>query len=119
MKKRLPPVLGLILLASAIGHLVNPDFYAAMIPPFIPASLANILATITEAGVGILLLLPRYRHWGGLGFILLMLAFLPIHVWDLFREDPAIGPAPAPLIRLLLQFLLIYAGYWVYRNNRP
>ncbi len=119
MKNILAYLLGAILLGGAVGHVVSPDFYAAMIPEFIPAGLANISAAIAEAVVGILLFLPKYRHWGGLGFFLLMLGFLPIHVWDLFKEIPAIGPSPAPEIRLVVQFLLIYAGWWIYKKAKP
>ena len=88
-----------------------------MIPEFIPELLANVLSVIAEAGIVILLLVPKYRRLGGLGFMLLMIAFLPIHTWDAFRENPAIGPMPAPVIRLVIQFLLIYAGYWIYKSH--
>ena len=117
MKKIVPYTLALLLLASAIGHAIRPEFYAPMIPDFISVSLANILAIITEAAVGIMLIVPKYRKWGGLGFMALMIAFLPIHVWDLFRESPAIGAPPMPAIRLAFQFLLIYAGWWIYKSN--
>ena len=119
MKNVLSYFLGAILLVSAVVHILNPDFYAAMIPNFIPAGLANILAAIVETVIGILLFLPKYRHWGGFCFFLLMLAFLPIHIWDLFKKHPAIGPSPAPEIRLVVQFLLIYAGWWIYRKTKP
>ena len=46
--------------------------------------------------VGVLLFIPKYRHWGGLGFCVLMLAFLPLHIWDLFKEQPAVGHADPP-----------------------
>lgn len=71
MKNTLSYLLGGMLLITAIAHIVMPEVYAEMIPPFIPASLANILAVITEAGIGILLFLPKYRHWGGAVFFLI------------------------------------------------
>ena len=117
MKKIPSYILALLLLASAIGHAIRPEFYAPMIPDFISVSLANILATIVEAAVGIMLLIPRYRKWGGLSFMALMIAFMPIHVWDLFRENPAIGAPPMPAIRLVFQFVLIYAGWWIYKSS--
>ncbi|MEM6265807.1 MAG: hypothetical protein AAGI38_25115, partial [Bacteroidota bacterium] len=110
MKRILPLVLAVILILSAIGHAFAPEFYAPMIPDFIPEGLANIATMVLEAGIGILLLLPTYRHLGGLGFMVLMIGFLPIHTWDMLRETPAIGPPPAPIIRFLFQFVLIYAG---------
>jgi uncharacterized membrane protein len=118
MKNVLSYLFGLILLASAIGHIIYQEFYAEMIPDFIPAGFANIVTAIVEAGVAVLLFLPRYRHWGGLGFFLLMIGFLPIHVWDVFKEHPAVGPSPAPEIRLAIQVVLIYAGWWIYKKSK-
>lgn len=117
MKKILPYLLAALLLLSAVGHIVSPAFYAPMIPPFISEALANILAALTEAILGIALLWPRYRKWGGLGFMVLMVAFLPIHVWDVVREDPAVGSRLAAAFRLVMQFVLIYAGWWVWKKH--
>ena len=114
MIKILPYLLGTLLLASAVGHVVYPEFYAAMVPGFFPTGLANILATIFETIIGLLLFTPKYQRWGGFGFLFLMITFLPIHILDLFKATPAIGPSPAPEIRLVLQFVLMYAGWWVY-----
>ena len=106
-----------MLLSSAVGHIVQPEFYAAMIPPFIPKSLANILAAIVETAVGAALIIPRFRKWGGLGFLLLMCAFMPIHIWDLFRENPAVGSTGAAVFRFGMQIVLIYFGWVVYQKE--
>ena len=119
MKQALSYLFGVLLIASAAGHIFNPDFYLPMIPDFIPAGLANVLTAIVEAVIGVMLFLPKYRHWGGLGFFLLMLAFLPIHIWDWTKENPMVGPSPAPEIRLAVQLVLIYGGWWIYRKTRP
>ncbi|MEM0995735.1 MAG: hypothetical protein AAGN35_01590 [Bacteroidota bacterium] len=119
MKKVLPYIFAFIMIAGGIGHIVAPDFYAPLIPDFIPDLLANVLSAIAELGIGVLLLIPKYRHWGGLGFALLMIGFLPLHIWELFREEPVVGPPPAPIIRLVIQLVLIYAGWWLYRVYRP
>ena len=111
-------LLAAILLLSAVGHIFAADFYAEMIPEFIPATLANVLAAIVEAVVGFALLLKPYVRWGGLGFMLLMIAFLPIHGWDMLKEEPAIGPPAAAVTRFCIQFILIYAGWWIWRKAR-
>ena len=118
MKKVLPYVLSVIMLLSAIAHIAMPAVYEPLIPSFISPDLANILTAILEAVVGVLLLLPKYRAWGGLGFGLLMVGFLPIHVWDMLKETPFIGPLPAAIGRVVIQFVLIYAGYWIWKRNR-
>ncbi|MEL6697997.1 MAG: hypothetical protein AAFP89_17265 [Bacteroidota bacterium] len=118
MKKVLSYILAVIMLLSAVVHLAMPAAYEPLIPPFISPDLANILTAVLEAVVGVLLLLPKYRTWGGLGFGLLMVGFLPIHVWDMLRETPFIGPMPAAIGRVVIQFALIYAGYWIWKGNR-
>ena len=118
MKKILPYVFAVIMLLSAVGHLVTPESYAPMIPEFIPENVANILAAIVEGVVGLALVVPKYRATGALCFSLLMIAFLPIHIWDLFKENPAIGPQPAPTIRLIIQFLFIYGGWWLFKKHK-
>lgn len=113
MKRILPYILAAMMLLGALGHFIAPAEYNAMIPEFISSSLANILAGIVEGVIGVALLLPRYRKWGGLGFMFLMIAFLPIHVWDVTRDEPAIGSTIGAWIRLPLQFVFIYAGWLV------
>ena len=58
MKKIVSFILAALMLLGAIAHAVRPEFYTPMIPEFIPVSLANILATIAEAAVGIMLIIP-------------------------------------------------------------
>jgi len=110
-------LLAALMLLGAFNHIYAPETYAAFIPEFIPENLANILSTITEGIVGIALIIPKYRKWGGLGFCILMIAFLPIHIWDLTKEVPAIGSKMAATIRLVVQFLLIATGWWIYRTS--
>ena len=114
MKKALSYIFGVILILGSIAHLLVPDMYEPMIPGFISPTLANILSFIAELGIGILLVLPKYRHWGGLGFMALMLAFLPIHIWDYMKDEPYIGSKGIALVRITLQLLMIYAGWWIY-----
>lgn len=110
-------LLAAMMLLGAFNHIYAPENYSAFIPDFISENIANILSTITEGTVGILVLIPKYRKWGGLGFSILMIAFLPIHVWDLTKEIPAIGSTMAAVIRLGIQFLLIAAGWWIYKSS--
>ncbi len=118
IKKGISYLFALILLLSAVMHILKPEFYAPLIPDAFPELLTNILVAIIESVVGILLIIEKYRFIGGLGFFVLMIGFLPIHVWDLMKENPAIGNSPAPEIRVALQFILIYAGWWIYNSQK-
>jgi uncharacterized membrane protein len=111
-------ILAFLMLTGAFNHLYAPETYNEFIPEFFSKSLANILSAIAEAAIGIALLIPKYRKWGGLGFFLLMLAFLPIHIWDLTKDAPAIGSKVAAIIRTAVQFLFLAAGWWIYKTYR-
>lgn len=105
-----------ILLISAIGHIFSPEISTGFIPEFLPATPVHILTTIVEALLGVGLLIPRYRKHAFLGVFILMIAFLPLHVIDLFQETPVIGSATAAVIRVVVQIGLILIALWGWRN---
>lgn len=104
------------MLLGALFHLISPNFYAEITPDFVSLELANIVSAIVEGLIGIALILPKYRKFGALGFTLLTLAFLPIHIWDLTKEVPAVGTKTMAIIRLGIQFLLIFGGWRLFRK---
>ena len=104
-------VLGLLMIAAGVFHFVRPEFYAPIIPSFINEQFANIAGGIAEIIIGVLLLIPSMRTAGGLGFMILMIMFLPLHVWDVFRDDPVMKTQTGAIVRLVIQFALIYYGY--------
>ncbi|MCH2235969.1 MAG: hypothetical protein MK078_17140 [Crocinitomicaceae bacterium] len=118
MKKTLPYIFAIILIFGAFAHIIVPEFYSPMIPAFIPESFANIASFITELSVGILLFIPKYRHWGGLGFTILMIGFMPIHIWDFLKNEPAIGSKGIAAFRIIMQLAMIYAGWWIFRTYK-
>jgi len=58
----------------------------------------------------------KYAKYGALGILLLMIIFLPIHIWDVFSKTPAIGNHEAALIRLPIQFLLTAISWIIYKG---
>ncbi len=118
MKKVLAYFFATIMLISAIGHIASPEVYTELMPDFLPETLTHVLTAIAEATIGILLLMPKTRDKGGLAFALLMVAFLPLHIWDVTRTEPAMGSAGAAAFRLVMQFVLIYAGWFVYKRYK-
>ena len=110
-------IFALFMIYAGIQHFVKPDFYIPFVPSFLPFTTAIIYASgILELLFGIMLLIPKYAQQGAMGILLLMLIFLPIHVWDVFSATPAIGSHKAALIRLAVQFLFI-AIAWKLRNT--
>jgi uncharacterized membrane protein len=107
---------GVLLIFAGINHFLKPEMYAPFIPDFMPGVLVNYLVGILEVVLGLGVLIPRFRYHAALGILLLMLAFLPLHVWDVFREHPAIGSHQVALIRLPLQFILIAWAWFISRR---
>ncbi len=112
-------IFALFMIFSGVQHLLKPDFYIPFVPSFLPFTTAIIyFSGIVEILLGIMLIIPKYLKQGALGILLLMLIFLPIHVWDVFSATPAIGSHQAALIRLAVQFLFI-ALAWKIRDTLP
>lgn len=104
------------LFLGGVNHVLKPEIYTNLIPPFINAYFANMAAFVAEVTVSILFVIPRLRAWGSLAFTLLMLAFLPLHIWDLFRDTPAVGTFGVAIIRLVMQLVVIGVGWRMYKH---
>ena len=93
---------------AGLQHFLKPDFYVPFVPSFLPFTTAIIYASgIVEIVLGLMLIIPKYSKLGAMGIMLLMLVFLPIHIWDIFSDTPAIGSHQAALVRLPVQLLFI------------
>ena len=98
-------------------HFIQPEFFNAFVPKFLIFKLPIIYASgATEIVFGVLLLITRYTHVAASGILILMLLFLPIHIWDVITDTPAIGSHQAALLRLPMQFVLIALAY-KFRNT--
>ncbi|MEO0469485.1 MAG: MauE/DoxX family redox-associated membrane protein [Bacteroidota bacterium] len=106
-------LLAIFMIVSGVNHFIAPEFYDAMIPDFLPKSLANYAAGIAEIVLGIGLLIPKFREKSAWGIVILMIIFMPLHIWDLFKEQPAIGSKEAAIIRIPFQFVFIAWAWWV------
>ena len=102
-------ILALFITYAGVQHFLNPDFFVKVIPPFLMDFALPIvyISGIIEIAIGLLLLTNKYQYLGALSFFLLMLGFLPLHIWDVFAENPFTGSRNAAYIRLVMQFVLI------------
>jgi uncharacterized membrane protein len=82
----------------------------------LPKDLVNKAVGILEIAIGIAVFFPQTRSYATLGLLLMMLAFLPLHIADVFKEMPAIGSHKAALVRLPLQFVFILWAWFIYRK---
>ena len=118
MHRILSLLFAFIMLLRAFFHVYNPDFYNPMIPDFLPKYEVNIITAFIELVIAVPLIVAVYRREGGFLFMLLMIGFLPIHIWDLLKAEPMVGSTGAAVVRLVLQLLLIYAGWWLWRKGK-
>lgn len=116
MKLVLTFLFGAIMILGGMMHFINPEMYNPFIPDFLPKDLVNYVTGILEIAVGIGAIIPRYRSAGTLGILVLMLAFLPLHIIDVFKDNPAIGSQQAALIRVPLQFLFILWAWFIHKK---
>lgn len=110
-------LLAVFLIFGGIQHFISPESYVLFVPVFLPWTLAIIYVSgLLEILFGLALFFKKWSGIGARGILILMLLFLPIHIWDVFSETPAIGSQTAALIRLPLQFLIIGVA-WKVKSN--
>lgn len=111
-------LLAIFIVYAGIQHFIKPDFFNAFVPDFlIYKSTIIYVSGIIEIVLGVLLLIPKYTRVAASGILILMLLFLPIHIWDVITDTPAIGSHEAALIRLPMQFVLIALAYKFRKTN--
>ena len=104
---------GIVMIVAGINHFRHSAIYLPFIPEFLPQQFVNQTTGIIEILLGMGVFIPQFRQRAAFGIFLLMIIFLPLHVWDVFRDKPAIGSHQIALIRLPIQFLLIFIGWFI------
>ncbi len=107
---------------GGFNHLMNPDFYVAIMPPGLPnPEWLNVLAGLAEIVLGIYVLEPRVRVLAAWGIIALLVAIFPANVWvamENFGSDgPGTGNAVFNYVRLPFQALFIAWAWWYTRPD--
>lgn len=101
---------------AGIMHIIKPDFFKHFIPDFLPKKLVNYVVGIIEFGLGFGLFFSETNKNASLGIFILLILLVPIHIWDVTKKKPAIGSKKIAIIRIPLQFLLIFGIYLIYNN---
>lgn len=121
MKKRISLfIMAAFYLYGGINHFRNPEGYLKMIPPYLPYhTLLNTVSGAAEILFALLLLIPATKRIACYGIILMLIAFLPVHIYMLKTgwciKDFCL-PQWAIWVRLILlqPFLIWWA--WVMRK---
>jgi uncharacterized membrane protein len=111
-------LMGLLMIVAGITHFLRTRLYLRIVPEFFPLrTLIVQVSGLIELAAGIGLFIPAARQIAALVVWILMIAFLPLHIWDVTRARPAMGSRGKAWIRLVLQFVLIawtwaLMAYW-------
>jgi uncharacterized membrane protein len=110
--------LGAFFIVAGIAHFARPDVYVKIMPPYLPWHLELVyLSGICEAGLGVLVLIPRYTKLVAWGLIALLIAVFPANVHMAVHPELYSGIPPLTLwLRLPLQGVLMA---WAYTYTRP
>lgn len=109
-----------VYILAGFNHFVNPDFYYNIIPTYLGNKvIINIVSAIAEITLGSLLLPKLTRKWAGYGIILMLLAFVPAHVYMLQKEMPVNGEnVPRWILWARLIFIQPLLIWWAFRVSR-
>ena len=68
---------------AGINHFWHASFYYPIIPPYFQqwAYQLNIIVALSEIGLGCLMLFSATRRLAAFGIILLLMAFIPTHIY--------------------------------------
>jgi len=99
---------------AGVNHFLNPDFYVAIMPPYLPAHLELVyLSGVFELVGGVAVLVAGVRVLAGWGLILLLIAVFPANLHTALHPElfPDVSTV-ATYARLPLQLVFIGWAYW-------
>ena len=105
--------MGVLLVLAGVNHFRKPKMYERIIPPYIPAhSSMVVLSGIAEMILGFMLLNKNSQIQAAWGIIIMLVVFIPVHIYMLQDEKAAMKmPKWVLILRLPLQFGLMYWAY--------
>lgn len=106
-------LLAIIFILAGFNHFRVPKLYNKIIPPYIPAkSTMVIVSGVLEMVLGMMLLNPENQVVGAWGIIVLLILFLPVHVYMLQNQKASLKlPKWILILRIPLQFGLMYWAF--------
>ena len=107
-------VMPIMYVVAGVMHFIKPKQYMRIMPRYIPNhKLMVYLSGIAEIVLGIALCIPALKNYAVYGIITMLLVFLLVHFYMLSGEKASAGvPKWILIIRILLQFGLMYWAWW-------
>jgi uncharacterized membrane protein len=117
-KKLVTGAIALLMCGGGVAHLVSPASFSGFVFAPLPPIATVLVTGVIQLLIGIAALVPKTRARAGLAFAVLCVAYMPLHVWDLFRDDPVIAPLPVAIVRVFLQMAFVWMGWRVWKFSR-
>ena len=106
-------LMGVLYVLAGMNHFRKPKMYVRIIPPYIPAhSTLVMLSGVAEMILGFMIMNKNTQEEAAWGIIIMLIAFIPVHIYMLQNKEAAMKlPKWVLILRLPLQFGLIYWAY--------
>lgn len=105
-------VMGIIYSVLGIVHFTHTGFYRPLMPKFLPAPTFLIYASgIAEIVLGIGVFFPTIKAYSLWGIIAMLVVFLLVHINMLFPGNRLGVSLWILILRIPIQFVLIYWAY--------
>lgn len=110
-------------LAAGVNHFINPNSYYSLIPDYLShwQVFINLIAGAAEIILAVGLIIKTTRKIACAGIILMLIAFIPSHVYFITAGITAVGPLEVtPLmawVRLLIIHPLLIWWAWSCRKD--
>ncbi len=106
-------LLAVIFIAGGANHLRTPDLYKKVMPPYLPEHSTLVLVSgILEMVCGLMLITAGSQAIGAWGILVLLLLFIPVHIYMLQEPKARLKlPVWFLVLRLPLQLGLMYWAY--------
>ena len=102
-----------------IKHFIEPEYFLSIVPPYLPYHLELVyISGLFEILFGLLILFPKYRYYGAIGLILLLVAVFPANIYlAQSKEAQEVLGATQEIAtwRLPIQGVLIWIAYFIRR----
>ena len=100
-----------------IKHFTDPNYFISIVPPYLPYHLELVyISGFFEILFGVMILIPKYRFWGAIGLIILLIGVFPANIFLAQNKEAqeAIGASQQIAVwRLPIQVILIWIAYWI------
>ena len=102
---------------TGIKHFIESDYFLSIIPPYLPFHIELVyISGFFEILFGLMILFPKYRYYGSIGLIFLLIAVFPANIYLAQSKEAqeAIRTSQQIAIwRLPIQGILIWIAYWI------